>query len=418
MEYGLIGYPLGHSFSKDIHEKISSITYDLNPISTYDGLKELMTSKDLKGINVTIPYKKKVIKFLDEVSSKANEIGAVNTIVKKYNKLYGYNTDYLGFKRLLESNKMNPRGLTCLILGTGGTRNTVYTLLKDLGAKEIITASRQKKEGCITYNQLGNYTKKIEMIINTTPVGMYPNNYESLINIELFTKLKYVVDVIYNPLRTKLVLDAQRNNIKAIGGLEMLISQAIYANELFLDTKYDDSLFFKIYKEMYLEKTNIVLIGMPMSGKTNVGKRIARIFKKKFIDSDNEIIKKIKMPIKDYFEKYGEEAFRKIEHEKIVELSKLNNVIISTGGGVIKNFKNISLLKQNGFIVHLTRSEGLIDFKDDTRPLTKNLSDYRKLKKERFPLYRKAMDVEVMNKNNYKQVYKEIMEALDESINY
>lgn len=415
MEYGLIGMPLGHSFSKIIQEKISPITYELCPLKE-DEVIFLLDNRSFKGINVTIPYKQFVIPHLDEISLKAKEISAVNTIVNKDGKLYGYNTDYDGLKRMLESHHIDPKDKVCAILGNGGTHNTAHQLLLDLGAKKILTVSRKRVEGTISFSELFSHPE-IELLINTTPIGMYPNNYNCLVDINSFPNLVYVVDVIYNPIRTPLIVQSKKKGLVSTGGLEMLVNQAIIANEYFLNQKHDESTYKKAYADIYLNKSNIVLIGMPMSGKSTIGNKLAKKLNRKLIDTDEEIIKRIKMTIPEYFKKFGEDAFRKIETEVIEEVSKLNNVIISTGGGVIKNDYNIDCLKQNGFIVFLTRDDNSLIF-DSNRPLTKSMDDYQKLKKERLPLYLKAKDVTIENKGPLKETVKRIEEAFYESINY
>ena len=415
MEYGLIGKKLGHSFSKIIHEDISPITYELTELNE-DEVITLLKEKNLKAINVTIPYKQLVIPYLDHIDKTAKKINAVNTIININNELYGFNTDYLGLKKMLIDHNVNVKGLVCAILGNGGTHNTSEEVLNQLGAKKVYTVSRRNEPNTITYEELYSL-KDVALIINTTPVGMYPHNDDTLIDLSKLPNLKYVIDVIFNPLRTNLILQAKELNTKAIGGLEMLINQGIYANELFLQTEHSKKLFKQIYQKLYLEKVNIVLIGMPMSGKTIAGKKFKTLFNKKFVDTDKEIEKRIGMPIKDFFQKYGEAKFREIEEEVIKEVSSQNGLVISTGGGVIKNPKNMMRLKQNGFIVHLTRSDDLLTF-NDNRPLTQNMEEYHKLKKERLPLFRKYMDIEVENKNNTKRIAYKIKEALYESINY
>ena len=415
MEYGIIGMPLGHSFSKPIHESISKITYEINPLSENEVLS-LLAKRDFKGINVTIPYKQFVIPQLDFVDTKAKEINAVNTIINKNNKLYGFNTDYGGLKRMILDHKIDVKNKLCAILGNGGTHNTSYHLLKDLGAKNIITVTREKLDDTITFEEFKSHSE-IEVIINTTPVGMYPNNHKEIISLDNFPNLEALVDVVYNPIRTPLVIKALRKGINATGGLEMLINQAIIANEIFFDHKNDDSLYKSIYANIYYSKANIVLIGMPMSGKSTIGKALSEKLNKTFVDIDEEIIKRINMPISEYFSKYGEDKFRDIEEEVTSEIAKMNNAIISTGGGIIKRVNNLLYLKENGFIVHLTRDEDLLVY-DNSRPLTKTTNDYKKLKEERLPIYRMNQDIEIDNSKEIDEVVKLIEEAFYESINY
>ncbi len=415
MKYGIIGKPLIHSFSKPIHESLSSFSYEINELDSNE-VSSLLKNRDFLGINVTIPYKQFVIPFLDKIDEQANRIHAVNTIVNRNNILYGYNTDYGGLKKMILDHKIDIKDKICAILGNGGTHNTSLSLLQDLGAKEIITATRKKEKGTLTFDELIK-RKDVEVIINTTPVGMYPNNYDRIISLNDFPSLKYVVDVVYNPLRTPLVLEAKEKGIIATGGLEMLVNQAVIANEIFFSKKNDAEVYKSIYKKIYLNKSNVVLIGMPMAGKTTIGKVLAEALNKKFYDLDEEIEKRIPLPIKEYFDKYGESKFREIENEITKEISKETNLVISTGGGIIKNKENIFALKENGYIVFLNRDDDLLIY-DDKRPLTKNKEEYHKLLNERITLYKKYCDIEIENNDSFKDTITRIKEAFDESFNY
>jgi shikimate dehydrogenase len=238
MEYGCIGEKLAHSFSKEIHNALTDYQYELKELAK-DEVDVFMTKHDFKAINVTIPYKQTVIPYLDFIADEAKEIGAVNTIVNKDGKLYGYNTDFFGMKSLIERTGIVIENKTVAILGGGGTAKTAKAVSKSLGAKVIYKVSRSSKENFITYDELYNISDTIDVIINTTPVGMYPNIFESAVEIERFKNLSGVVDAVYNPLRSKLVLDALKRNIKAVGGLYMLVAQAAFAVEFFIDTKIE-----------------------------------------------------------------------------------------------------------------------------------------------------------------------------------
>ena len=235
MEYGLIGSNLTHSFSKYLHEEFLNTNYELVSLSIEE-LDEFFNKKDFKGVNVTIPYKQEVIKYLDELDESVRKTNTCNCIINENNKLKGYNTDYFGFKFLIEENDIKVANRKVAILGSGGTFNTIKCLMQDLGAKEVYCISREKKEDTYTYDEL--YDLGVELLINTTPVGMYPNNYVSNIDLDKFSNLGVVIDVVFNPLRTKLVLDAKQRGIKAVGGLQMLIAQGIRANELFTNKIY------------------------------------------------------------------------------------------------------------------------------------------------------------------------------------
>ncbi|MBQ3922180.1 MAG: hypothetical protein II707_02705, partial [Spirochaetales bacterium] len=280
MEYGLIGAKLGHSFSQVIHNMIGSYQYELREIAS-DDIDAFMKSKDFRGINVTIPYKQTVIPYLDCISDRAKKIGAVNTIVNRGGRLFGDNTDYIGLKSLIERNDILINGKKVLILGTGGTSKTAYTVVSDMGAASVCKVSRHAENDetdvkVITYDEAVRDYSDTQIIINTTPVGMFPKNENVPINIEDFPKLEGVVDVIYNPLVTRLVRNAKARKIKATNGLYMLVKQAVAASEIFFDTKYEDKLTESIFAKVTSMKQNIVLIGMPGCGKSTVGKALSR----------------------------------------------------------------------------------------------------------------------------------------------
>lgn len=387
MKYGLIGEKLGHSFSKTVHSKIADYEYELCESAKND-LDSFMKSRDFCGINVTIPYKQSVIPYLDFISDEAKEIGAVNTVVNKNGKLYGYNTDFYGLKSLIEKNDIEICGKTALILGSGGTSKTANAVLKSLGAKEIFTVSRNGGEGYITYKEA--YSKNAQVIINTTPVGMYPKTNDQPIKLDSFNNLEAVVDVVYNPLKTKLIIDAQSRGIKAAGGLYMLYAQAVKAAEIFCNKEIKADVFNEILKE----KQNIVLIGMPSCGKTTLGKMLAKGFNKKFIDTDEEIIKKAAITIPEIFEKHGEEYFRNLESEVIKELSQNQSLVIATGGGAILRRENIDLLKQNGKIIFIDRPLDLLITTFD-RPLSRNRELLEERYFERYATYCFSCDVRI-----------------------
>ena len=324
MEYGLIGEKLSHSFSKTLHEKYLNTNYELVSL-TKEELKEFFLKKEFKGINVTIPYKKEVIQYLDYVDPLVKKIGACNTIINENGKLKGYNTDYFGFSFLLDENDVDVENKNIAILGSGGTFETVSNVLKDLGARNIYCISREKKENTYTYDEL--YNLNVDILVNTTPVGMYPNNYECLIDLDKLN-VETVIDVIFNPLRTKLILEAKKRKIKAIGGLGMLVAQGVKSSELFLNKEYSEEETRSHYFDLNVDKFNIVLIGMPMSGKTTLGKLLSSAFNKEFIDIDKEIVEREKRSINEIFEVDGEEYFRKVEVDLYKEYSKKNGLII------------------------------------------------------------------------------------------
>ena len=388
MKYGLIGEKLGHSFSKEIHNKLFDYNYELKEIASND-LDAFLKAKDFCAINVTIPYKERVIPYLDFISDKAREIGAVNTVVNKNGKLYGFNTDFLGLKALILKNSIEIKNKKVLILGSGGTSKTAFAVAKNLNAKEIIKVSRKSAEGFITYDEIYNHNDA-QIIINTTPVGMYPEIDNIPLDITSFNDLEGVVDVVYNPLSTKLVNTAKQMGIKAVGGLYMLVSQAVFAAEKFLDTTIENEKINQIFKDILNAKQNIVLIGMAGCGKTTVGKNLAEKIGFRFIDTDQEIVKKYG-DIAEIFKIKGEAAFRKMESEIIKEISALQGVVIATGGGAVLRKDNIDLLKLNGKIYFLDRPlEDIIPTSD--RPLSSTKEDLEKRFYERYDIYLNACD--------------------------
>ncbi len=410
MEYGLIGQSLKHSFSKYLHSLIGDYSYELKEIEPVK-VEEFIKSKDFKGINVTIPYKEAVIPFLDFVDDTARKIGAVNTVVNKGGKLYGYNTDYFALKALIEKAEIEIKDKKVLILGTGGTSKTAFCVAKDLGAQEIIFVSRKESENAVSYETAFKKHKDCDVIINTTPVGMYPNMDAKPLTLDGFENLSGVVDVIYNPLNTNLVLDARQRGIKATGGLYMLIFQGILSSQWFFDKEITDSEIEKIADIVFKEKQNIVLIGMPTSGKTTLGKIIARQTNKRFVDTDEEIEKKEQMTIPEIFSQKGEAYFRNLETEIIKELSSSQSAVIATGGGAVLREENVDYLKRNGKIIFLDRNlENLI--LTDTRPLAKAKSDLERLYNERYEIYNKACDLKVSVNGSIEENIKALKEVL------
>ena len=428
MEYGLIGKPLKHSFSKEIHGLIAEYKYELREIdpSFFD---EFMIKRDFKAINVTIPFKKKAFAKVPKTHIDARDIGAVNTIVNVNGELFGFNTDIYGVIGTFKYNGVDLKNKNVLILGTGATSDTVYAACKKCMAKNIYKAYREssKVKGDVLYKEIESISKDINIIINTTSYGTYPNIFESpLIDLALFKKLEFVMDVVYNPLRTKLLISAEKRGIKTSSGLYMLIAQAVYASKLFLDEKIQEKwnaneLFTdkqkseiekeieKIYKSHILSKTNIVLTGMPSSGKSTLGEKIAKELDREFIDTDIIIKEKTNMDLGTYIEQKGEERFRKIESEVIKEIADKVGVVISTGGGAILNEENVDNLKLYGKIFFLNRNiDDLMPSED--RPLTKTKDQLEKVYNKRLPIYKKTCDEEIEFDKN---IDKEVKKVLD-----
>lgn len=408
MKFGVIGEHLKHSFSKEIHEKIADYSYVVKEIEP-DNLGAFLTEAEFCGINVTIPYKEKVIPYLYKISDTAKNIGAINTVVNKDGKLYGYNTDYMGMRSLILRNGIDLKGKKALILGNGGTAKTGYQVLTDLGAEKVLFVGRNPDSCDVLYGDVVKLHRDADFILNTTPVGMFPNNEEKIIDISAFSNLVGVIDAVYNPLRTNLVLDAMERGIKAEAGLYMLVSQAVYASEFFMDTTYDASVCENVFKDILKEKENIVLIGMPSSGKTTVGKRLAEITGKEFIDTDDEIVKRIGTDIPSYFREFGEAEFRKVEGEVIAEVSKKNGMIISTGGGAVLNCANVRNLRQNGRLYFLNRSLELLT-PTKSRPLSSDIEALKKRFDERYEIYVSSADVVIEANGTVNEVADKIKE--------
>ncbi len=407
MKYGLIGEKLGHSFSKEIHEAISDYTYELKEIDIA-GLHQLMSSKNFTAINVTIPYKVQVIPYLDHISPEAKMIRAVNTIVNKNGVLYGYNTDYLGLRDLIITNQITIQDKKVVILGDGGTAKTANAVVKMMGAKSIHFVSLFPSDKACSYKEVPLLHADAQVIINATPCGMYPDNDGLILDITTFEKLEAVIDVIYNPLRTNIVKQALNRSIKGVGGLYMLVAQAVYASAIFQDKEVDHQVIDKIYQKLLKQKENIVLIGMPGSGKSTIGSKLSEMLGKTLVDSDIEIEKVLGKPISEFLTKDNEEEFRTIESEVIEKIAKMNNLIISTGGGVIKKDINIQRLKANGLVIFIDRKLELLEV-SDSRPLSSNVDDLRKRYAERYDLYKKYADIVVENNDFLELVLNKII---------
>ncbi len=393
MEYGCIGERLSHSFSKIIHSKIADYNYELKEIKARD-LDSFMKTADFKAINVTIPYKQAVIPYLYEISDTARKIGAVNTIVNKGGKLYGYNTDYEGMRALIKRQGADLKSKKVLVLGSGGTSKTAAAVAESLGASKVFRVSRNGNDGAVTYDYALAHHTDAGAIINTTPCGMYPNIGETAVDLSLFPNLESVTDAVYNPLSSALVTKAKEMGINAVGGLYMLVAQAVFASEKFTGNPIPQSVTDSVYKEILLDKKNIVLIGMPGCGKTTIGKAVAKETDKTFIDTDDEIVKKTGMSIPEIFQKYGEKKFREIESEVIKEVAALQSSVIATGGGAVLNPDNVSFLKENGVIVFIDRPINDLVTTDD-RPLSSNRELLVKRYNERYGIYKSSAQAEI-----------------------
>ena len=414
--YGLIGKNISHSFSKKIHNNFGNSNYELFNI---DNLKNFINNNYLSGFNVTMPYKTDIIPLIDKLDNIAKSTNSVNTVIKKKHKLYGYNTDYYGFSELIKFNNIEIKNKKVLILGNGSVAKTVSYYLNNNKVKTYTKLARKIKTNNDDLFDNYNLYNDYDIIINTTPVGMYPNNNDALlIDIESFNNLEVVIDLVYNPLKTKLLLKAESQNIKSVNGLLMLIMQAKKAHELFFKQNLSIDLCKETYIKLLNDLYNIVLIGLPLSGKSKYAKLLSKSMDKLLYDTDNEIEKYTEVKIPEYFENNSENSFRKLETEIIKNIYKSNNNVISTGGGIVINKLNIDLLKQNGIIIFLSKDPKIIAKKEIIgRPLIKKPNDILKLAKERLPLYINYSNIIVDINKDTEYHIKELKEKINEYIN-
>ncbi len=393
MKYACIGEHLKHSFSKEIHAALADYEYGIMEIPK-DELDSFMKKADFSGINVTIPYKEAVIPYLSSLDKTALEIGSVNTVVKRSGALYGYNTDFYGMSKLFSKAGIDPCCKKAAVLGTGGTSKTARAVLKSLGASEIITVSRSKTDGVFTYDELYEKHSDIEILVNTTPLGMFPENEGCAADISKFKRLSGVIDAVYNPLRSRLILSAAEKGIPCEGGLYMLVAQAVFASEIFLDRKYPDGTLDSVFEKILKSKETIVLTGMPGSGKSTVGRLLAKELGRVFFDTDAVIEEKAGITIKEIFERHGEAYFRDLESAVIEELSKKSSAVISSGGGAVLRDENIRRFKSNGRIVFIDRDVNEL-VPTESRPLASDIAAIKARYLERYPRYLSTMDASV-----------------------
>ena len=400
---GLLGKTLGHSYSPLIHSYLGQYEYRLFEKQPHE-LEDFLKRGEFEGLNVTMPYKKDVIPYLDALSPIAARLGAVNTIVRREGKLIGHNTDYAGFLSMVHRSGLDPAVKKVLILGSGGASATAVAVMEDLGA-DVIVISRGGENN---YNNLYTMHTDAAIIVNTTPVGMYPNTDFSPISISAFPALEGVLDVIYNPTNTMLLQLAQESGVYGMSGLWMLVAQAREASEWFQNATIPEERLAEIYRTVKAQMENIVLIGMPGCGKTTVGKALADKLGRQFFDADAEIAKKANMSIPEIFAKEGEDGFRSREIKVLSELGKQSGLVIATGGGCVTFSINHSFLHQNGRIFWLKRD--ISQLPTDGRPLSQkgNLEEMYRIRK---PLYEKFADVIIENETVEKTV-QQIMEAI------
>ncbi len=404
--YRLIGYPLGHSMSVPIHQMLGDYDYRLMPLE-WPQVEELLAGHQFGGLNVTIPYKQKVMELCDHLDPRAKEIGAVNTLIHRDGELWGYNTDFDGLVYLLSSHQITLKGKRVMILGTGGTSHTARAVAKYLEAREIVLVGRTPREDVLSYQQAA-LQKETQVILNTSPAGMYPNNGECLISPEDFPCLEGVVDVVYNPLRTELMLRAMELGIPVAGGLAMLVAQACAASQLFTGQPAPWDRVSGIVREMERRMENLVLIGMPGCGKTTVGRELAELTGKTFVDMDEAIVERAGCSIPEIFAERGEAGFRQLEEEVCRELSCRTGTVLATGGGVVTRQQNIRNLRQNGRIFYLRRP--LDQLSREGRPLSAGPQAVEKIYEQRQGLYKGYSEVVFDNVLSPSQVASKIME--------
>ena len=404
MKFGLLGRKLGHSYSPMIFDLMGGYRYDLFEREP-EGIEDLLKNGDFDGLNVTIPYKKEVLQYLDEIDPLALRLGAVNTIVKKNGKLFGYNSDYYGFLSLVQRTRIEPPNKKVLVLGSGGASVTVRAVLEDLGA-QVVLISRSGEDN---YTNLDRH-RDAALIVNTTPVGMYPHNGSAPLSLEGFTALEGVLDLIYNPARTQLLMECEKYGIPGFNGLWMLVAQAKQSAQWFLGRELPDSLVSDIHQKLRDKMENIALVGMAGCGKSTLGRALAKETGKKFVDADAEVEDLAGKSIPEIFAQDGEEMFRRMETTVLAELGMESGLVIATGGGCVTREENYPLLHQNSRIIWLDRCPARLP--TEGRPLSQKTHP-AKLYEMRKPLYKAFADATVDNNGTKGETVTEILNLLE-----
>lgn len=406
MKCGLLGEKLSHSYSPQIHNQLGDYEYTLYE-KTSDELAQFLRSEPFSGLNVTIPYKKAVIPYCTQLTDRARQLGAVNTLVRQADgSLLGHNSDYFGFQSMLHRSGLNPENRKCLVLGSGGASNTVVAVLQEMGAHAVVIS----RNGSNNYRNLFLH-KDAYMIVNATPVGMYPGNLVSPIDLNQFPNLQGVLDLVYNPSRTKLLLDAEEKGIVAMNGLWMLVAQAKESAQMFSGKNMDDSLIEPIFQKLKAQMENIILIGMPGCGKSTVGKLLSQVTGRQCIDCDEMIVQLAGKTIPGIFSQDGETHFRHLESQVLETLGKQSGLIICTGGGCVTQHRNYPMLHQNGTIFWLQRDLSLLS--TDGRPLSQK-GDLMQMFRQREPMYAQFSDHSIDNNGSISQAASMILKKMEE----
>lgn len=387
--YGLLGERLGHSYSPPIHNALGNYDYSLVELPPSE-VEEFMLKHNFDGINVTIPYKQTVMPFLDHISDRAKKIGSVNTVINKNGKLYGDNTDYYGFLYMANSVGISFKNKKVIILGGGGTSLTAQAVTRDEGAREIVVISRSGKDN---YENL-HLHKDAEIIVNCTPVGMFPNIEDKPISLEYFENCVGVIDVIYNPQRSALLIEAKKRGIAYVNGMSMLVAQAKLAHELFFDLVVDDGKIERIKNKIEFEKKNIIFVGMPGSGKSTLSQLLAKELGREAVDTDEMVVENEGRAIPDIFATEGEEYFRKAEAQAVKRACRMQGKVIATGGGAVLSACNRREMLHNSLVIWLKRP--LSQLPCDGRPLSSPNNDrMRRMYEIRMPLYQEVCDAAI-----------------------
>lgn len=405
MQCGLLGRTLGHSYSPQIHARLGEYRYALYEKEPEE-LEDFLKNGDFTGLNVTIPYKKAVIPYLDELSPRAKALGAVNTVVRRPDgSLIGHNTDFFGFEVMLRTCGVSVAGKKALVCGSGGASNTVCAVLKEAGANVVVLS----RSGENNYRNLERHADA-SLIVNATPVGMYPEVEKAVIeNLNGFPKLEAVLDLIYNPARSMLLMEAEQRGLPAVNGLRMLVAQAKESAEWYTGTPIDDSVIETIYNDLRLQMENIILVGMPGCGKTTIGTALAKALHREFLDADAVLEERARRPITEIIPQDGENAFRAMESAVLLDLGKQSGLVIATGGGCVTRPENYPSLHRNGTVVWLKRP--IADLPTEGRPLSK-AGHLEEMYRKRAPMYQAFSDFSVENTGTPEKVAREILNRL------